>query len=177
MAGTGKNLPVCPHCGSKRVKKMDEFYRCDDCKKDFGRTAISDDGEPLAEEVTGLRFRYGDEESGHTHLRIVQDEKECLFEVYRAMNGDVHKIADVMTLDEWSKLKKKLFQNVFLTDWDNTYIPVNDGQQIPEHVEWELGLEVNDTEERIYHGEGAYPVYWDKFLGYLMPYFKKPEKQ
>ena len=54
------NQTVCPHCGSKNIEAVENHFKCNDCRLDFGRVEYSDNGNPLVEEVHGLRFRYGD---------------------------------------------------------------------------------------------------------------------
>ncbi len=169
-------IPVCPHCGSRNVTNVEEFYRCEDCHTDFGRVPYSDDGVPMTEAVTGLRFRFGDYISGSVHLRFAQEDEDCLYEVYDANEGGIDKYADMLSLEEWGELKKKLFENLFIYDWDKYFIPVNDGREIRGNNEWEFSIIVNEEEEYTYSGVDAYPVYWDRYMRVLEPFFKKLEQ-
>jgi hypothetical protein len=172
-----KKLPVCPLCGSKNVKAVDGFYHCKDCSSDFGRTAYTDDGEAMVDKVTGLRFRYGDETSGSVHLRFAEDEGSCVFEVYDAHLGGADKVAEVVPMDKWMAIKKKLFEELFVADWDRVYMPVNDGQSLPGNNSWEFSVIVNENEEMTYRGVDAHPVYWREFLNVLGPYLDKLKQE
>ena len=122
-----KKLPICPHCGSKNVVAEEDFYHCNDCLVNYGRKVFSDHGEPMVDAVTGLRFRYGDVISGSVRLRFIQDGDVCLYEVYDSHEGGLNKFAGVLSADEWKQLKAKLFESIYVDDWDRMYIPVNDG--------------------------------------------------
>ena len=65
---------ICPHCGSKDVEKHSEYFVCNSCKNSFGRVALSDEGIPMVDAVTGLRFRYGDIVSGSVRLIMIQEK-------------------------------------------------------------------------------------------------------
>ncbi len=170
-------LPVCPHCGSKRVVEVQNFYRCEDCNQDFGRAVSADDGTLLKDAVKGLRFRYGDIVNGSVRLRIVQDETECLYEVYDANGGGVDKVADVLSLADWQDMKEKLFDKMFVADWQKVYIPRNDGTKLLDNNEWELDLDVNDDETISICGYDDEPVYWNALMRIIRPFFKKLEKE
>jgi hypothetical protein len=172
-----KKLPVCPHCGSKNVKAVHNFYTCKDCANDFGREAFSDDGRPMIEAVTGILFRYGDAISGSVHLRFAEDEGSCVFEVYDAHEGGANKVVEVVPMKTWKELKRKLFEVLFLNDWDKEYMPVNDGQSILGNNSWEFSVIVNENEEQVYHGVDAYPVYWHGLLNLLDPYLDKLKQE
>lgn len=158
-----EKLPVCPHCGSKEVIEEDGFYRCQKCTNDFGRKAVSDDGQPMVDVVKGLRFSYGSLLSSTEYLRIAEDGKSVVFEAYRAMNGKIKKNADVLEYEDWQKMKKFLFEQLFVNDWDREYLPVYDGEFVPDGMRWELSLIVDDDEELTIKGSDAYPVYWKSF--------------
>lgn len=168
--------PVCPHCGSRNVTNVEDFYRCEDCHRDFGRVPFSDDGVPMVDAVKGLRFRFGDFITGSVHLRFAQEEECCLYEVYDANEGGIDKYADMLSLEEWTELKKKLFENLYIYDWDRYFIPVNDGREIRGNNEWIFSIIVSDDEEYTYTGVDAYPVYWDRYMKVLEPFFKKLEQ-
>ncbi|MBR4164590.1 MAG: hypothetical protein IKR11_13800 [Solobacterium sp.] len=163
-------LPVCPHCGQKDVTRVEDFYRCNSCHSDFGRTAYSDDGTPMIEAVTGLRFQYGDVISGSVRLRFVQDGEVCLYEVYEANGKGINKHADVLSAEEWMNLKKKLFEALYVNDWDRFYIPVNDGREIMSNQAWALAVIVNDNEEYEYAGVDEKPIYWKQFEKLITPF-------
>ena len=169
-------LPVCPLCGYKKVQPADSFYHCPECLSDFGRQPHSDDGEPMVDAVTGLRFRYGDFISGSVRLRFAQEGDNCLYEVYDANEGGIDKYADLLSLEEWTALKKVLLEDLYVYDWEKLYIPVNDGRKVLGNNEWEFSVIVSDDEEYTYRGFDAYPVYWDKFLVVLEPFFRKLEQ-
>lgn len=172
-----KKIPVCPHCGSKNVKAMNLFYVCKDCSHDFGRPALTDDGESMIDKVTGLRFRYGDAISGSVHLRFAEDEGSCVFEVYDANEGGANKVAEVVPMETWNNIKRKLFEELFVNDWDGEYIPVNDGQSVLGNNSWEFSLIVSENEELTYSGVDAYPVYWHGLLNLLDPYLDKLKQE
>lgn len=169
-------LPVCPHCGSHHVQKIDNFYRCDDCARDFGRSETADDGTPLTEAIRGLRFRYGDVVSGSVRLRIEETDKDVRFEVYDANEGGVDKVEDKLDKEEWMKIKDRLINHLYVPDWDREYIAVNDGQKVPENNEWELDLDINEDEVMTYRGYDATPVYWSSLMRIINPFFNKLEK-
>lgn len=168
--------PVCPNCGSRNVTNVEDFYRCEDCHTDFGRVPFADDGVPMVDAVKGLRFRFGDFITGSVHLRFAQEDDDCLYEVYDANEGGIDKYADVLSLEEWTDLKKKLFEKLYIYDWDRYFIPVNDGREIRGNNEWIFSIIVNDDEEYTYTGVDAYPVYWDRYMKVLEPFFKKLEQ-
>lgn len=170
-------LPVCPHCGSHHVKKIEDFYRCDDCRRDFGRSETADDGTPLTDAVKGLRFRYGDIVSGSVRLRIVEADGKVKYEVYDANEGGVDKVEDELSSEEWMKIKDKLINHLFVSDWDREYIAVNDGQSVPDNNEWELDLDINEDEVLTYRGYDAVPAYWTQLMRIVNPFFKKLEKE
>lgn len=172
-----KKLPNCPHCGSKNVKQTKVHYLCKDCKNEFGRPALSDDGISMVDAVKALRFRYGDNVSGSVWLLMGEDETgECLYEVYDAENGGADKYADVLSAKDWKAFKRKLFESLYVTDWDKEYIPVNDGKEIYDGNMWRLSVIVSDEEEVEYRGYGAYPIYWNAFLKLVDPFFNKLAK-
>jgi DNA-directed RNA polymerase subunit RPC12/RpoP len=173
----GKKVPVCPHCGSKNVKTENGFYRCRDCSNDFGRTAMSDEGIPMIDAVTGLRFRYGDAISGSVHLRFAEDEGSCVFEVYDANEGGSNKHAEVIPMKTWMALKRKLFEELYVADWNREYMPVNDGQSVQDNNTWDFSVIVNENEEILYRGVDAYPVYWKELLALLDPYLEKLKQE
>ena len=173
----GKKLPVCPHCGSKNVKEVHHFYTCKDCSLDFGREAFSDDGRPMSDAVTGILFRYGDTISGSVHLRFAEDEGNCVFEVYDAHEGGANKVVEVVPMKTWMELKRKLFDVLFVNDWDKEYMPVNDGQSILGNNSWEFSVIVNENEEQVYHGVDAYPVYWHELMNLLDPYLDQLKQE
>lgn len=173
---TTKKLPTCPHCGSKKVKKVDTFYRCSECKNDFGREVLTDDGLSMIEEVKGIRFRFGDIISGSVRLRFAQDGEDCLYEVYDSFEGGLNKVAGVLTHDEWIDFKKKLFNSIYVNDWAKDYIPVNDGKTVRDNNHWELAYYVNENEEYIYEGVDSYPVYWTQFTRLLKPFVDQLKK-
>ena len=170
------SVPKCPHCGSKNVSRVEGFYRCKNCRKDFGRDPIADDGTLLVDSVRGFRFRFGDVLSGSVRLRINQVDDDCLFEVYDSNEGGLDKVADVLPLDEWHKLKETMLRTLYVYDWDKEYIPVNDGREIRANNEWEFSVIVNEDEEYTHRGVDAYPVYWDRFLKLLDPFFDRLQK-
>lgn len=169
-------LPVCPKCGSKQTSRVEQFYRCAACHSDFGREILSDEGENMAEAVKGVRFRFGDLISGSVRLRMAEDLDSCLWEVYDTNGGDLDKVADVLDAEEWKAFKKAMFEDLFIYDWDKEYIPVNDGREIRGNNAWEVDIIVNENEEYTYRGYDAYPVYWDKFMKLLDPFFNKLQK-
>lgn len=172
-----KKLPNCPHCGSKNVKTIKDHYLCKECKNEFGRLALSDDGEPMVDAVKALRFRYGDYLSGSVWLIMGEDEtKECLYEVYDAENGGADKYVDCLSEKEWKEFKEKLFESLLVMDWDKEYLPKNDGKEIPDNNAWRLSIFVNDEEVVEYHGHGAYPIYWNAFMKLVDPFFNKLAK-
>lgn len=168
-----KKLPVCPHCGSKKIKEADGFFHCKDCASDFGRVALSDYGEPMIQAVTGIRFCYGDAVSGSVHLRFQEDGDSCIFEVYDANEGGADKVIEVVPMKKWQELKRKLFEELYVNDWDKEYLPVNDGQSEFENNSWKFTVIVNDEEETSYSGVDAYPVYWRGLINLLDPYLDK----
>lgn len=169
--------PVCPHCGSKDVSEAEGFYHCHGCHMDFGREPQSDNGTDMVDDVTGLRFRYGDAISGSVRMRIAQEEDgSCLYEVYDANEGGVDKVADVISAKDWKKIKEKLFDELYVMDWDREYYPVNDGREIRPNNAWELVVSVNDEEEYTFRGVDAYPVYWKEFMKLIEPYFDALKK-
>ena len=168
---------VCPHCGSKTTEALENYEKCLDCGMSFGREEVADNGESLIKAVHGLRFRYGDVVSGSVRLRMAEDSGVCVFEVYDANNGGVDKVADVISMDEWNKIKETLFHKLYLADWDKTYIPVNDGKTVSDNNEWELGLDVGDDEELVYRGYDAFPPYWKGFMKVLDPFFARLNRE
>ena len=168
---------VCPHCGSKNTEALENYEKRLDCGMSFGREEVADNGESLIKAVHGLRFRYGDVVSGSVRLRMAEDSGVCVFEVYDANNGGVDKVADVISMDEWNKIKETLFHKLYLADWDKTYIPVNDGKTVSDNNEWELGLDVGDDEELVYRGYDAFPPYWKGFMKVLDPFFARLNRE
>lgn len=168
---------ICPHCGSKETKEENGWYHCSACHRDFGRTPFSDDGTEMVKAVTGLRFRYGDIFAGSVRLRFVSDGEGCVYEVYDANEGGVDKVAGVLDDKAWKKFKENLFEKLFVMDWDKEYVPVNDGREIRGNNEWELAVEVGESEEYVYHGVDAYPVYWNRFMKLLDPFFDQLKQQ
>lgn len=165
---------ICPHCGSKDVEKHAEYYSCNTCKNSFGREALSDKGVPMVDAVTGLRFRYGDVVSGSARLRMLQEKDgSCVYEVYDANEGGVDKVADVLSKEDWIALKKALFEDLYLADWQQIYIPNNDGKILLDNNEWELGIDVNADEQYQYVGYDAYPVHWKALMKLIEPFFDK----
>ena len=161
---------VCPVCGSKDVTQNDSFCHCNKCRKDFGRSPAADNGKPLIEEITGLRFRDGDCITGSLRARFAQEENCCLYEVYSTYTGEIHKVAAVLSMDEWMEFKRALLEDLYVYDWDKEYIPVNDGRPVDQFKSWELSLIVSPDEEYTSGGVGAYPVYFEGFEKLMKPY-------
>ena len=124
----------------------------------------------MIDAVTGLRFKYGDVISGSVRLRFIQDGDVCLYEVYDSHEGGLNKFAGVLSADEWKELKRKLFEDIYVNDWDRVYIPVNDGREIRDNNEWAFNVIVNDSEEYGYWGVDEHPVYWKKFMDLIEPF-------
>ena len=163
------NLPKCPHCGSKNVSRVDNFYRCADCLSDYGRTPYDDKGVPMIESCTGIRVRLGDFLDGSIRIRLCEDGDVCLYEIYDSNGGGLDKYADVLSAAEWKKFRKELFEKIYVNDWDKIYIAPNDGRAAVKDEEWELSVIVDEDEEYIYRGYGEYPVYWDRFIRLIKP--------
>lgn len=163
------SLPKCPHCGSKEVSRVEGFYRCAGCLTDFGRVPYDDNGVPMIEACSGLRFRFGDLINGSVRLRMGQDGDVCLYEIYDSNGGGLNKHADMLDKAAWDKFRKELFNKVYVNDWNKEYIPVNDGTPVITDQDWELSVIVDENEEYIFRGYGAFPVYWDKFMKLLKP--------
>jgi len=168
-----KKMPVCPHCGSKDVKRIESFYRCGSCNTDFGREAKTDDGVSLVDAVQGVRFRYGDVLSGSVRIRFAQDGDSALYEVYDSNEGGRNKVAGVIDGEAWLELKKKLVENLFVPDWQKEYLPVNDGRTVSGNNAWHFSLIVDEDEEISSDGVDAFPVYWDALMKVLDPYFQQ----
>lgn len=170
-------LPECPFCGSKNITRIDQFYECRDCNRDFGRDFTSDDGRPLMDAVKEIRFRYGDTISGSVRVRIQENEDGGVqYEVYDSNGGGVDKVKGMVEAKEWNNVKKKLFEDYFVQDWDRVYLPKNDGKKESENNSWELVFAVNEDEEHKIEGVDAYPPYWNKVMKLMDPFFKKLEK-
>lgn len=168
---------ICPHCGSKNVVAHNGYYVCDSCKNSFGREALSDKGIPMVEAVKGLRFRYGYVVSGSVRLRMIEEKDgTCLYEVYDANEGGVDKVADVLSASEWKTLKEKLYNELYLADWNHEFIPNNDGKKVLDNNEWELGIDVSWDEVYEYTGYDAYPAYWKDLMKLIEPFFQRLEK-
>ena len=165
-----KKLPVCPVCGSKDITKEESFYHCNACKADFGRTPAADNGEPLIHAVTGLRYRDGDCIMGSLRARFAQEETCCLYEVYSTYTGEIKKVAEVLSMDEWMEFKRVLLEDLFVYDWEREYIPVNDGRDVKNDKGWELSLIVSEDEEYTFGGYGEYPVYFKGFEKLMKPH-------
>jgi hypothetical protein len=163
------SLPKCPHCGYKEVSRVEGFYRCAGCLSDFGRVPYDDNGVPMIEACSGLRFRFGDLINGSVRLRMGQDGDVCLYEIYDSNGGGLNKHADMLDKAAWDKFRKELFNKVYVNDWNKEYIPVNDGTPVITDQDWELSVIVDENEEYIFRGYGAFPVYWDKFMKLLKP--------
>lgn len=172
MSGT----MICPHCGSKHVEKVSDFFVCQDCHRDFGRDFFTDEGIPVKESITDIRFRYGDVISGSVRAHFLQDENQCVYEVYDSYGGGVDKVADVMSRKEWEEFKRKLVEDLYVFDWDKVYYPANDGREIRGNNEWELNIGVGKEEEYTFKGVDAYPAYWNRFTKILEPYINKLKK-
>ena len=153
---------ICPHCGSKDVEKHSEYFVCNSCKNSFGRVALSDEGIPMVDAVTGLRFRYGDIVSGSVRLRMIQEKDgSCVYEVYDANEGSFDKVADVLSKEDWTRLKDWLFNELYLLDWNKEYIPENNAIELSEnnynitinHELFHASTTINDKDtEMIYCG-------------------------
>ncbi|MBR2810414.1 MAG: hypothetical protein IKD69_03455 [Solobacterium sp.] len=165
-------LPTCPCCGSKNVSRIESFYTCTNCKKSFGRDPKANDGSRLAEVVNGLRFKFGDIDTGSSRLRFVQDGEVCLYEVIDTNGGKLAKIAGVLSAEDWKNLRESLFADYFVSDWEREYIPANDGREIRGNNAWAFDVIVSDEEEYSYGGVDAFPVYFDRFrTNVIEPYF------
>jgi DNA-directed RNA polymerase subunit RPC12/RpoP len=171
-----KKLPVCPYCGSKKVKQIDDFYECTKCRRDFGRDATSDAGLPLTEAVDEIRFRFGDTISGNVRIRILEMDGSVRYEVYDSNGGGVDKKSGSIDEKDWKALKETLFNELYIQDWDAMYLPRNDGKAVRENNSWELIYAVGEDEQHEIHGTDAYPVYWDRLMGLMDPYFHQLAK-
>ena len=168
---------ICPHCGSRNTEKVENYHKCLDCGLDFGREEVTDDGLALEDAICGLRFRFGDVVSGSVRLRMAEDGDVCVFEVYDANEGGVDKIADVISMDEWKKIKNTLVAKLYIADWNKVYIPVNDGRTVSENNEWELGLAIGNDGEIVYRGYDAFPPYWKDFMKLMDPFFSRLNRE
>jgi len=170
--------PICPHCGNKDTAEQEGHYHCSGCGADFGAPALDEDGRPLADAIQGLRFRYGDVMSGSVRLRFIEDADHdaCLYEVYDSSEGGLNKHAGTITLEEWNLLKHKMYDHLFLQDWDHRYLHANDGSAADENNEWELVMQLPGTEEYTFEGVDAYPVYWGQLMKLFEPYFHELEQ-
>lgn len=173
-----KKLPDCPYCGSKKIRRIDAFYHCDSCQRDFGRDLTSDDGRPLIESVKELRFRYGDTISGSVRVRIQEEDDGTVhYEVYDSNGGGVDKVKGTIDKNEWKEIKEKLFNDYFVQDWDAEYVQRNDGKTAYENNSWEIIFAIDEDEEHKIEGVDAYPPYWNKVMKLMDPFFKKLAKE
>ncbi|MBR4445233.1 MAG: hypothetical protein IKS37_05010 [Solobacterium sp.] len=164
-----KKMPVCPVCGSKDVSRTESFYHCNACRSDFGRKPYADDGTPLIDAITGLRYRSGDCIQGSLRARFAEEETCVLYEVYSTYTGEIKKVAHVLTLEEWTEIKRVLLEELYVYDWDKNYIPPNDGREVDGFRGWELSLIVSPDEEYTSGGFGEYPVYFKGFRKLMDP--------
>ncbi len=163
---------MCPHCGSRETEVREGHYYCRNCGREFGRDKETNNGEPLKEKLTGLRFGIGNEKDGVLRIRIAKEAQtdEVVYEVYQAKNGFINKKADIMDTAVWNRLVNTLVDECFVCDWDRQYYPVNDGATLYQGVGWRLDLIVEGEDEITYQGIDAYPVYLARVRRLLAPY-------
>ncbi|MCR5228683.1 MAG: hypothetical protein K6D03_00985 [Solobacterium sp.] len=169
---------ICPHCGSSETEEREKFYFCRDCSREFGRDKETDDGEPLADALIGIRLGTGDHRSGSLCLRIAYDAETdtVVYEVYKAVDGKIQKNADVLENKAWNKIKNKLINECFVADWDRYYYPVNDGSPITPENLWRLDLIVGDDRQITFRGYDAFPPHYKKMMALFKPMFDQLKK-
>lgn len=176
---TEKN-PKCPYCGGLNTISHHNSWYCRDCSAEFGRDALNDDGIPMKDAMSGLRFSYGSVVSGSMSIRFVWDEdgQSCLYEVYQAKDGVIRKQADLIDAQKWNQIKDTLIDKLYVCDWQNTYYPPTDGSPYNPDHEWRLDLLEKDGQEKIFRGYDSFPPYFNDLQKIFRPYIRKlDEKQ
>ena len=136
---------------------------CNSCRKEFGTPPLlinRDKAEDLREIVESIEFCYGAYLSGETTVTIKKNEKGARVSVSEFPYGTEPPNDKQITPIRWTRLIDKLFNELHLHEWKKHYSP--DGDWIMDGDYWHLKIKLSGKRVRIWSGENAYPVYWNK---------------
>lgn len=159
----------CPYCGQAETEEncgeaqAARKYICQVCDQSFGGT--KDSPELHCDEVY---FSHDGFFSGNQSLRI--EERDGYADLTVSSPFSETEGGDVrfrIMLSEWMAIKKTLFYDLFVMDWQEAY---NDST-ILDGTQWELKLTFDDRESVKSVGSNAFPALYDDLLELFTPYF------
>lgn len=150
---------------------LEPSWKCNKCRKDFGTEPVlfnvkSQKYELYTDIVTSLKFSLHSFEAGSTVITITKNKKgaDIYFELIYSQDGNHEKR---ISLAEWKKILNTLYKKLYLHEWKRSYFePVLDGES------WSLEVKLTDQRRRYYHGNNAYPPYWNELKELFLNLFK-----
>lgn len=159
----------CPYCGQAETEENSEEtqtaskYVCQVCGHSFGGT--KDSPELHCDEVY---FSQGGFFSGYQSVRI--EERDGYADLTVSLPFSETEGGNVrfrIMLSEWMTIKKTLFYDLFVLDWNGEY---NDSA-ILDVTQWELKLTFDDRVNVKSAGSNAFPALYDDFVELFTLYF------
>lgn len=190
----------CPKCGSKEVASIlygkplfneelkqklerkevilggcclegsDPKYRCNACKKLFGKPAIvtyRGNEEEYRDIVQSIFFEDGGFWGGYASVQLKKWGDSYEVVVHRPFEEPSQAYRRKLRKSEWDRVVEKLYGELFIHEWKKKYVEphVLDGEQ------WLLQLTLEGNRERNYYGSNAYPALWHDLLRVFRPFF------
>ncbi len=163
----------------EQVFDMPERF-CNACKKDFGMPPIlynnkEEKYENYRDVVNGIKFSIGAYLGGFTDITIKKSKDGAIVHVDKPLvfprNPDeCHDLEDKqITLAKWNKIVSKLYEKIYIHEWNKDYTDIG----VLDGTHWEVEITLEGRRKRTYSGSNAYPPNWSDFV----KIFKEIEEQ
>lgn len=159
----------CPYCGQAETEENSEEtqtaskYVCQVCGHSFGGT--KDSPEQHCYEVY---FSQGGFFSGYQSVKVIERDGYADLTVSPPFSEtDGGSVRFRIMLSEWMTIKKTLFYDLFVLDWQEAY---NDSA-ILDGTQWELKLTFDNRESVKSVGSNDFPALFDELTELFTPYF------
>ena len=141
------------------IENHPEYY-CFECKKGFGtsRIVLNNNSELNPNAITAIHFTDGGYFGGYDEVLIRKTEKGYLLECTPGFQRKTLPVSRQMTDEEWNRLFYRLFCQLYVHEWEETYTDYNvlDGE------EWSLELYAGNSVIHKSSGSNAFPAYWNE---------------
>ena len=135
-------------------------YYCFECKKGFGtsRIVLNNNSELNPNAITAIHFTNGGYFGGYDEIFIRKTDNGNLLECAPGFQRKTLPVSRQMTDEEWNRLLYRLFCQLYVHEWEETYndYSVLDGEQ------WSLELFAKDSVLLKSSGSNAFPAYWNE---------------
>ena len=154
----------------EQVFDMPERF-CNECKKDFGMPPIlynnkEEKYEDYRDVVNGISFSIGGYFGDFTNITIKKNKNGAIVHVDKPFvfprNPD--ECLDLedkqITLAKWNKIVSKLYEKIYIHEWNKDYTDIG----VLDGTNWEVEITLEGRRKRTYSGSNAYPSNWSDFI-------------